>query len=409
MYLSKAYLETRVTLTLLIDLDNTLLSNDMDGVFLPAYLQTLSQALAPYADPRALVKTLLQATQKMVENRRPDCTLIEVFNQAFYPPLGLNEEAMQAPIEKFYAEVFPTLAPLTQPRPKAVDLVAEALKRGCRLVVATNPLLPRAAVLHRLEWAGLPVEKYPFELITAVEQFHFSKPNPTYLAEILGYIGWPEGPVVMVGDDPRRDIQPARRMGLPAYWLSQGQVWPDEILEIPTAGGPLEGLLPWLDSQAEEALQPNLSLPGAILAVLRSTPAVLDGGLRSLPGEAWTQNPGPGEWSVTEVLCHLRDVEAEVNLPRFQKVLQEANPFLPGMDTDPWAEQRLYFCQDGPDALQRFTGARLKLLDMLENLPPESWERKARHAILGPTSLRELAGIIASHDRLHIQQIKSLL
>jgi hypothetical protein len=33
----------------------------------------------------------------------------------------------------------------------------------------------------------------------------------------------------------------------------------------------------------------------------------------------------------------------------------------------------------------------------------------ARHAILGPTQLREIVGITASHDRLHIQQAYSCI
>jgi FMN phosphatase YigB (HAD superfamily) len=396
--------ETLVTLTLLIDLDNTLLSNDMD-VFLPAYLQALSKHLAPYADPPAMVAALMNATRRMVENRRPDCTLIEVFNAAFYPVLGLDVEDMREPIQAFYRDVFPSLKALTRPRPGAVQIVEQALQRGYQVVIATNPLFPRTAILQRLEWAGLPLEKFPFSLISTVEGFHFSKPHPAYIAECLGQIGWPEGTAVIVGDDPERDIRPAQASGLPAYWIDSGRDWPLENSLPPTTKGSLDGFLPWLDAQPADALQPDFSSPLAILAILQSTPAVLDSLLRFLPESGWAKSAKPGEWSQTEIVCHLRDVEEEVNLARLKKVLQEKNAFLPGMDTDTWAGERQYFCQDGPDALRRFTLTRLKLLDLIENLAPEDWERSARHAILGNTRLIELINIIASHDRLHIQQI----
>jgi hypothetical protein len=101
----------------------------------------------------------------------------------------------------------------------------------------------------------------------------------------------------------------------------------------------------------------------------------------------------------------LRDVDQEVNLARIRRVLQENDPFLSGKDTDPWADERMYFCQDGPQALHEFTTARMKLLDLLEAATPEDWERTARHAILGPTTLRELVRIVAEHDRLHVRQV----
>jgi hypothetical protein len=125
-----------------------------------------------------------------------------------------------------------------------------------------------------------------------------------------------------------------------------------------------------------------------------------------LSPEAWTRRPAPKEWCLTEIACHLRDVEAEVNLPRLQMVLRETNPFLPGKDTDPWADERHYIQQDGPAALRDFVITRQELLYRLDSLQPEDWQRPARHAILGPTTQIELVGIIANHDRLHVQQVK---
>jgi len=104
-------------------------------------------------------------------------------------------------------------------------------------------------------------------------------------------------------------------------------------------------------------------------------------------------------------MCHLRDVEIEVYLPRVRMVISEINPFLPGVDTDPWAAERNYVSQDPKEALHSFVNARMELITMLKTLDPAGWDRQARHAILGPTTLRELVNILLSHDRLHIQQI----
>ena len=74
------------------------------------------------------------------------------------------------------------------------------------------------------------------------------------------------------------------------------------------------------------------------------------------------------------------------------------------MDTDRWAEERNYIQQDGRSALHRFTYDRIKLLSLLEGLTPAEWQRPARHAIFGPTTLQELVGFIVGHDRLHVRQ-----
>jgi FMN phosphatase YigB (HAD superfamily) len=392
---------------LLFDLDDTLLGNEMNN-FVPAYLQALAKRMAEVADPAVLIKTLLSATRQMIENCSPDQTLEEKFDSAFYPPMNLIRLDVQGIIDAFYAEDFPKLRGLTQLRPEAVRVVEQIIKRGDRAAIATNPLFPRTAILQRLSWAGLPAELVPFAMIPSYETFHFAKPNPAFFAEFLAQLGWPKIPIVMVGNDVESDIGAARQLGLPVYWMTNDGVsnWnrPDEI----PPHGEITDLIPWLDGSSLEPLQTNFSTPNALFAVLRSTPAALDT-LCHLQKVDLERRPIEGEWSVGEVLCHLRDVDTEVNLPRLNKVINEQYPFLAGQDTDPWAEIRQYCQQDSLQALADFTYARLEVLRILENLPAEGWERGARHAIFGPTHLHELVNIIAGHDILHVQQIFNTL
>lgn len=397
-----------MNLTLLFDLDDTLLENDIES-FLPNYLGAFAKEVAPHVEPDLFIKALLAGTREMVNNQRPDCRLKEVFEATFFQALKVNPSEFQIIADRFYSQVFPTLRDLTQPRPEAIQLVEEAQARGYKIVIATNPLFPRTAILQRLAWANLPVEKYDFELITSYEIFHFTKPDPHYFAEILARIGWPSSPAVVIGDDLERDISASRHLGLAAFWIEQEGITPPDGSKAPSASGGLEDVLPWLDNTPMENLQPDYTTPTAMMAILRATPAALDSLCRDLPAEKWTARPQPEEWCVTEVLCHLRDVDQEVNLPRVQKVLTEDNPFLPGEDTDPWAEQREYIRQDGTKALGQFIAARLKLLDALAAIDPQDWSRTARHAIFGPTELAELVDFISGHDRLHLQQVHQIL
>lgn len=393
-----------MSLTLLLDLDDTLLTNEM-RTFLPAYLQALSKALSPYAPPDELIHRLIAATRLMAANHLPNCTLQEIFEAAFYPSIGWTAADLQPALERFYAEDFPRLERIIQPRPEAVALVKEAFQRGYRVAISTNPLFPRTAILQRLAWAGLSPNDFHFDLITSYETFHFAKPNPAYFAEVLARLGWPEDQVVVVGDDLENDIAASRALGLAAYWLSKPGHNPSTGELAPIEQGDLQSFFDWLDKTEPKTLTPDLSQPAALLAILRATPAAFDYFCRPLTPGSWRKRPAPNEWAPVEILAHLRDVEAEVNLPRIQHILSVENPFLPGMDTDPWAETRRYIDKNGPQALNDFTHLRMTTLELLNSISPQDWSRRARHAILGPTELSELINIVASHDRLHIHQI----
>jgi FMN phosphatase YigB (HAD superfamily) len=396
-----------MSLTLLLDLDDTLLDSNMNA-FIPAYFQKLAGYLANRVSPDELVKYLMIGTRQMMSNTDPRQTLRETFDANFYHPLGLDREQMRPVLEKFYDEIFPTLQVLTKPRPEAVAFVDWAVAQGYRIAISTNPLFPQKAIYHRLRWAGLDPQKYPFEVISSYEEFHFSKPNPAYFAEVLARMGWPDGPVLLVGDDPELDLIPAMKMGLSSFWITaDGANLPDGL--NPVGEGRVKDLCSWLEGVDQQILQPDLNLPGGLLAVLRSTPAAIASMLAQLSSSQWKGTPQPGEWSVTEIMCHLRDVDLEVNLPRLKKVLEQDNLFVPGMETDVWAKERGYSRQDGLEALDDFTAARVELIEQLQNMDEATWNRKIRHAIFGPSTFRELVSFMAEHDRVHVRQIYETL
>ncbi len=387
---------------LLFDLDDTLLGN-VATTFVPAYMQAMSTRLATVAEPSEFIKILLAAIRQMMENPAPDRTLEEKFDAVFYPALGVMRQDVQWLFDAFYADDYPKLQQLTQFKPEAVEIVHQVLGRGDRAAIATNPLYPRDAILQRLSWAGLAASEVPFALIPSYETFHYSKPNPAFYAEFLAQLGWPKMPVVMVGNDLDMDIDGAQRLGLNVFWLNNNGKSGGEVPAKALPHGELTDLIPWMETASLVAPPTNFSTPTALLAVLRSTPAALGTLVRQKP-HTLGKRPAPNEWSPGEVLCHLRDVDREVNLFRLQKVLDEHNPFIPGQDTDPWAAIRRYDLQDGRQALVDFTQARLQVLNLLEELTEEDWDRPARHAIFGPTTIRELVNIIAGHDILHVQQ-----
>jgi FMN phosphatase YigB (HAD superfamily) len=392
-----------MNLTLLLDLDDTLLGNNMND-FIPAYIQGLSGFIASKHPPERFVSILMAATQSMLKNNDPTLTLKKTFDQNFYPALNTHEAILQDKISQFYSDIFPQLKTTTHLHPEASKLVSDAQVKGYTLAIATNPLFPKTAISQRIEWAGLDPDS--FALISSYESFHFAKPNPAYFAEMLGRMGWPNGGVIMVGNDLKDDITPANQLGLATFWVNDAEICLDSPQQ---ACGNLTHIQDWISRFPVEQFIPRYHTSASHMATLRSTPAVLDTLFHELPKSLWNTRPRTDEWALVEIICHLRDVDVEVNIPRIDMMLKQNNPFITAIDTDVWATQRNYIQEDGVKAFEEFIVGRTRLLNLLDTIDHKSWHCSARHAIFGPTTLLEIVSFMAGHERLHIRQVTDTL
>ena len=388
-----------MTYTLLFDLDDTLLDTNIES-FVPAYFQALSNRMEPYVSSSVMLPSLLSATNLMMESEDASRTLKEVFDKDFYSKIDVPLHDLVEIVDDFYDREFPKLQVTTNPRPDAVPLIEWALTQGYRVAIATDPLFPRKATYHRLRWAGLDPEQ--IELVPSFENFHFSKSHASYYAEMLGQLGWPEGPVLMIGSDMQRDILPADTLGLKTYLIENESA----SSPGPEAGrGKLADFRLWLESQNPSALEPSFKSAEAIIAILSSTPAVLSSLTSSLTDEQWRCEPTSDDWAINEIVCHLRDTELEIHKVQLQRMMEKADAFISRPDSSVWANERKYLNINGPSVLKEFTAARMQLVDTLKKLNSSMWLRKARHAIFGPTNFIEVMGFAADHDRSHIQQV----
>jgi len=393
-----------MTLTLLLDLDDTLLNTNLES-FVPAYFQALAKELTPQIAPELMFRALISGTRLMNESEDFSHTLKEVFDAEFFPQINIPRDAFESAIENFYDNVFPTLASLTSQRPEAKPFVDWAIAQGFHIAVATDPLLPRKATYHRLRWAGFEPEQ--FELVSTFDHFHFSKTHPAYYAEVLGRMGWPEGPVLMVGNDMERDIRPAQMLGLATYHVDDE---PASRSGSEAGGrGKLADLRLWIESTDLATLTPSFKSIDSVLGILSATPAALNGLSCRLNPFAWSHEPTPDDWALTEIICHLRDTEREIHQMQIRLFKDQNEPFIPRPDTSVWASQRNYLHENGISALKEFNEARRETLMLLKKITTEEWGHKARHAIFGPTNFLEVIGFMADHDRMHIQQVWSTL
>ena len=228
----------------LFDLDDTLLYNDMEGVFLRRYFAMLAEYARPLAEPQTLMAALSAASEAMQRGQSTDGpTNEEKFASAFAPPLDKPWDELRTFFAAFYEDRFPELRSVTRAHPDARRAVRACAELGCQVVIATNPLFPARAIEQRMAWAG--VDDLPFALVTTYENMHTCKPYPAYYAEIAERIGVAPRACLMVGNDLLRDIAPARQAGMHTFLADEWIVNPDPNISADHRGA-LSDFIAWM-------------------------------------------------------------------------------------------------------------------------------------------------------------------
>ncbi len=188
---------------ILFDLDGTLLPLDHDKI-LNNYFKAITHKFKDIIPPKELKANIAFATGAMIRDNRPDKTNQEVFMEHFLSKVDHRAEELMPIFDSFYNHEYKELKACTKPDPTARGIVENLALQGYRLVLATNPVFPREAILERMRWAG--VEDIPWELITTYEVCHYCKPNPSYYKEILTKLRLTGERALMVGNDTTQDL-----------------------------------------------------------------------------------------------------------------------------------------------------------------------------------------------------------
>ncbi|WDU84155.1 HAD family hydrolase [Caloramator sp. Dgby_cultured_2] len=98
----------------------------------------------------------------------------------------IKYEVVESIIDDFYKNEYKTIGEHFKPQEHIVKSIDILKEKGYDLVVATNAIFPKEAIIERLRWAGL--DERDFIFITSFEVMHYCKPNIKYYEEILGII-----------------------------------------------------------------------------------------------------------------------------------------------------------------------------------------------------------------------------
>ena len=147
------------------------------------------------------------------------------------------------------------------------------------------------------------------------------------------------------------------------------------------------------------------------LTALAETPPRLTALTAGLTPAQLQTRPSPAEWSLNEILAHLRAC-ADMWGGCMRTIIAEDRPTLRAVNPRTWIKQTNYLQLEFQPSLRAYARQRAKLLAVLKPLPPEGWSRAATVTGAGKVLERTVlfyAQWLARHERPHVKQVARIV
>jgi hypothetical protein len=142
-----------------------------------------------------------------------------------------------------------------------------------------------------------------------------------------------------------------------------------------------------------------------LLANLSSLVEDLRNAAAAMPTEGWHTRVAPGEPTPHQTLSQLRSLEAQVFALRLRRILDEEQPTLSLFDDEGWMKAHYNPAEPIQDILDEFAQLRQEELSWLQELPPATWNRTARHPWWGVRTLQWWVELCLLTNRRYLQQL----
>ena len=133
-------------------------------------------------------------------------------------------------------------------------------------------------------------------------------------------------------------------------------------------------------------------------------PAKVRAAVAGLTPDDLRARPGPGEWSILEVVVHLLDSDA-IAIDRMKRMLTDDNPPLYYADETAYVQKLFTHEQDLEDALVLFEVGRRQWARVLRKLPPEAFERVGNHNRAGSVTVGKYIQSYIKHIDDHLDYV----
>jgi hypothetical protein len=143
-----------------------------------------------------------------------------------------------------------------------------------------------------------------------------------------------------------------------------------------------------------------------LIAQYADGPRRLREALATVPLEAMTWRPEPGEWSAHEVVVHCSDSETQ-SASRIRVLVADKDPVIQGYDEAQWARDFDYHAHPLDVALTTVDAVRANTTALLRRLPETAWAKVGRHTESGRYTAEDWLTIYADHLDNHARQIEA--
>ena len=128
--------------------------------------------------------------------------------------------------------------------------------------------------------------------------------------------------------------------------------------------------------------------------------------VQGLSPEDLLAHPGPGDWSIQELVIHLADSDA-IAIDRMKRILTEDRPTLLYADETAYVERLLPREQSLEDALTLFDVGRRQWSRVLRRLPDAEFSRQGTHNRAGVVTLGGMVEGYQQHLEHHLVFLKA--
>jgi len=130
--------------------------------------------------------------------------------------------------------------------------------------------------------------------------------------------------------------------------------------------------------------------------------SVLAYALHELPEERAKARPGPGAWSIAELVAHLADSDLVMS-DRMKRVIAEDDPLLMAFDENAWMDRLFPNEAQLADSLAVFQANRRWTERTLRRLAEADFARAGRHSQRGRITLAEILVGSVNHLDHHLR------
>lgn len=130
--------------------------------------------------------------------------------------------------------------------------------------------------------------------------------------------------------------------------------------------------------------------------------AILAYAVSGLTREQEQARPGPGDWSITELVAHLIDTDL-VYADRMKRVISEDEPKLLGFDEAAWAKRLGYQEASVEEAVSLLAGNRRWMTAILRRCSQDDFARSGMHSEAGRKTLADLLSTVTNHLDHHLR------